>query len=122
MAASTRSSGSRSTATPRHLHPVLPAVQVVERPQRQPQVEGVVGVGERAGVPEPGLDAREPGGLLDVARHEVQEGDPVTPLGQPARVHPGAAADVDDPHPVVGVVQEAPEHLAGAQQLHQVVR
>lgn len=69
--------------------------EVVERPQYQRDVVGVVLGVQRAGVTDPG---RETGGrgFFDMARYGVDEVNVIAVLQQPSCVSPGAGADVDD--------------------------
>ena len=72
---------------------------VVERPQEEHDVVGVIAVFEVASISERRGEQRAAGRgltrLLDVERHGVDEMDAVSRVRQPARVRAGAAADVE---------------------------
>ncbi len=84
-------------------HAVRSLGQVVERPEQQHRVGGRVA--ERQGTRVSDLRAREPSLLarrrggprrIDVERHRIHEVRLVARLGQPERISPGGAADVED--------------------------
>jgi len=74
--------------------PVLDGQQVVQRPAHEHEVVRGVGGVQLARIAESRGHAGDFGRAGHMQRHGVDKIDPMAPLGQPARVHPGPAADI----------------------------
>ncbi|HEX6444929.1 MAG TPA: hypothetical protein VF053_07585 [Streptosporangiales bacterium] len=70
--------------------------QVVERAEQEHGVARRVPLGQSARVAHLGRERPVFARLRNVQRHRIDQVDVVAPLGQPARVHARAAADVED--------------------------
>ena len=107
---------------PPRLHAIVAFDEVVERTEEQHRVELLIGVRQRSGVAESRRHREtllgQCGRSLDVARHQIDDLHLVTRLCEPARVHAGRAAHIEDPERVTR--QHAFDDLARAQELELV--
>ena len=98
--------------------PLVRTLQVVERPEEQDHVDRVVALRELPSVSHLGREtgrAQLPQGELDMAGAEIEQVDVVARVEQPAGVHAGSTADVEDP--LRRWPQVSAQHLLGSAEL-----